>query len=131
MIANVGAATPHTAGPSQDAKLRQSAQHLEGIFVQEMYKAMRETIPSDGPFGGGSGEQMFTGMLDGKIAADTPARWQHGLSDAIYKSLRHALPGAAASDAVQAAVTDVASAPSTPTGALPDVSHASTRSTEP
>lgn len=88
---------------TQDAKLKKSAQQLEGVFVQQMFKAMRDTVPSDGMFSGGSGEQMFTGLLDERMAADTPAKWNHGLSEAIYKHLRQALPGAQASETSAAA----------------------------
>lgn len=93
---------------AQDAKLRQSSQQLEGVFVQQMYKAMRDTVPSDGMFSGGSGEQMFTGLLDERMAADTPAKWQHGLSEAIYKHLRQALPGAHANAGGNAAAANAA-----------------------
>ena len=89
--------TPLAAGidPAKDAKLRKTAQQMEGVFVQQMYKAMRETVPSDGMFNGGSGEEMFTGLLDEHVAADTPSKWQHGLSESIYRHLRTLLPGAA------------------------------------
>lgn len=82
------AGAPHAAG---DAKLRKASQQLEGAFVQQMYKSMRDTIPEGGMFDGGSGEQMFTGMLDEHVAADTPLEWQHGLSEAIYRQMRGAM----------------------------------------
>jgi len=64
---------------------------MEGTFVQQMYKAMRETVPSGGAFDGGSGEEMFTGLMDEHVAADTPTQWQHhGLSEAIYRQMRTA-----------------------------------------
>ena len=73
---------------SQDAKLHKVSSQLEGVFVQEMYKSMRSTVPSGGLFDGGTGEEMFTGMLDEHIAADTPQHWKHGLSESIYRQLR-------------------------------------------
>jgi peptidoglycan hydrolase FlgJ len=76
------------AATAQDAKLHKVSSQLEGVFVQEMYKSMRATVPSGGLFDGGSGEEMFTGMLDEHIAADTPQHWKHGLSESIYRQLR-------------------------------------------
>ena len=85
-------ATPASAAAAaRDAKLRKASQQLEGAFVQQMYKSMRDTIPEGGMFDGGSGEQMFTGMMDEHVAADTPLKWQHGLSEAIYRQMRGAM----------------------------------------
>lgn len=85
-------ATPSSAAATaRDAKLRKASQQLEGAFVQQMYKSMRDTIPEGGMFDGGSGEQMFTGMMDEHVAADTPLKWQHGLSESIYRQMRGAV----------------------------------------
>ena len=86
--------TPSGATKATDekhAKLHKAAQQMEGSFVQEMFKAMRQTAPNDGPFGGGSGEDMFTGMMDEHVAADTPTQWHHGLSEAIYRQMSQAM----------------------------------------
>lgn len=90
------AATPKdpaaAALAAKDAKLRKAAQQMEGAFVQQMYKTMRETVPTDGPFNGGAGEDMFTGLLDQHVASDTPMQWhKHGLSEAIYRQMRDAV----------------------------------------
>ena len=76
---------------TKDVKLRKAAQQMEGAFVEQMYKSMRETVPTDGMFDGGSGEEMFTGLLDQHVASDTPMKWQHGLSESIYRQMRGAV----------------------------------------
>lgn len=76
---------------TQDAKLHKVSSQLEGVFVQEMYKSMRSTVPTGGVLDGGTGEEMFTGMLDEHIAADTPQQWKHGLSESIYRQLKDAI----------------------------------------
>lgn len=86
-----GPTTPASASSTQDAKLRKVSRQLEGAFVQQMYKTMRETVQTGGMFDGGSGEEMFTGMMDEHVAADTPSKWQHGLSESIYRQLRGAM----------------------------------------
>jgi flagellar protein FlgJ len=73
-----------------DAKLRQTATQLEGLFIQRMFAAMRETVPQDGLFGQSSGEQTFGSMLDEKLAEQAPTQWsgENSLSEALYRQLR-------------------------------------------
>lgn len=76
---------------SQEERLRKVVGQLQGVFVEQLFKAMRETVPDDGITHGGAGEEMFTGMLDQHLASETPAQWQHGLGDALFRQLRPAL----------------------------------------
>ena len=68
-------------------RLRGVARDLEGVFVEQLFKAMRETVPEGGVIDGGSGEEMFTGMLDQRLSALTPERWEGGLGNAVYRQL--------------------------------------------
>ena len=71
------AATP--AGSTDDDKLRKASTDLEGLFVSQLFKAMRETVPKDeGIVSGGSGEEIFTGLMDEHLAAETPKHWGRG-----------------------------------------------------
>lgn len=79
------------APDSQDAQLRRAARDLEGVFVAELFKAMRETVPQDGITNGGMGEEMFTSMLDQHLAPQAGAGWSGGIGDALYRQLRGAL----------------------------------------
>ncbi len=84
-------AAPAPKGPEgKDAQLRKVAQQLEGVFVQQLYQAMRQTVPEEGFAGGGSAEQTFTGLMDERVAADTPRQWSHGLTEALYRQLKAA-----------------------------------------
>ena len=123
------AGTPASAAAAaRDAKLRKASQQLEGAFVEQMYKSMRDTIPEGGMFDGGSGEQMFTGMMDEHVAADTPLKWQHGMSEAIYRQMRGAMhqqhqdqqvaAATSASSAVSASAADVGTSALAKTGTL-------------
>ena len=88
-----GAPTATAATDSRDAKLKKAAENLEGMFVQQLFKAMRETVPQqEGIVSGGAGEDIFTGLLDQHLAAETPKHWKGGLSDAIYRQLRRGAP---------------------------------------
>lgn len=69
------------------ARLQATAHQLEGVFVLQMLKAMRATVPKGGITEASSGEETFTSMLDQKIADRIPAQWKHGLTDGLMKQL--------------------------------------------
>lgn len=71
----------------RSGKLETTAKQLEGVFVLQMLKAMRATVPKGGIVDASDGEQTFTSMLDQKIAEKIPAQWKHGLTDALTKQL--------------------------------------------
>lgn len=84
---NVGGA----ASTDPDATLRQAARQLEGVFVQHLFAAMRETVPSGGLVDGGSGEDIFNSMLDNHLADQLAEDWDRGLGAAVYRQLRAAI----------------------------------------
>ena len=55
--------------------------------MEQLFKAMRETVPQDGLLDGGAGEEMFTGLMDQHLAGLVPERWDSGLGAAIYRQL--------------------------------------------
>jgi peptidoglycan hydrolase FlgJ len=100
------ALTPRAAGVEPDdlarrdeARLRQTARQLEGVFVEQLFKAMRETIPSGGLVDGGTGEEIFHSLLDAELSSAVPAQWNSPLGEALYRQLRASLnPSATAVD---------------------------------
>jgi peptidoglycan hydrolase FlgJ len=82
---------PKGGGESQ-AKLRKAAHDLEGIFVSELFKAMRATVPQDGLLGQAPGQDMFQGMMDERVAEVYAERSTHGLGEALYHQLSRRLP---------------------------------------
>ena len=90
----------------EEARLRKASRDLEGVFVEQLFKAMRETVPENSLFDGGAGEQMFTGMMDSHLAAEVPEGWNNGLGEALYRQLRAALTGGA-----EAATADLVPTP--------------------
>lgn len=77
-----------------EAKLRRATQELEGVFVQELFKAMRDTVPEGGVMDGGPGEDMFSSMMDQTISAEAASGWDRGIGAALYRQLRPLLSGA-------------------------------------
>ena len=78
---------------SDETRLRKSALQLEGLFVQRLFAAMRETVPDDGLLTQSNAESTFTGLLDEKLAEQVPAQWSgsHSLAEALYHQLRQRL----------------------------------------
>ncbi len=73
----------------REASVKKAAADMQGLFVQQLYKVMRESVPKDGGLVEQSqGEEVFSALMDERLAADTGTRWQRGLGDAIYRALR-------------------------------------------
>jgi flagellar protein FlgJ len=80
---------PPAIDPAADRKLRETAKQLEGLFVQQLFKAMRDTVPQqDGIVSANAGEDMFTALMDQHLAAETPSQWAGGLAESVYRQLR-------------------------------------------
>ncbi|GJG86560.1 hypothetical protein tb265_17410 [Gemmatimonadetes bacterium T265] len=100
-----GPGSSTAAGATDDGRLRKAARQLEGVFTQQLFKAMRETVPEDqGVVGGSSAQEMFTGLLDEHLASDPRAASTHGIGEAIYHHLLRAR-GTAAAPAAAPGVT--------------------------
>lgn len=102
-------------------QLRAASRDLEAVFVEQLFKAMRETVPEGGLTSGGSGEAMFSALLDQHLASQVPERTPSGLAEAVYRQLCGAAglpdatrPAEVATPATAAAVVPTPSPYSTP-----------------
>lgn len=82
--------SPQSRDVSEAQRLATAARQLEGVFVEQLFKAMRATVPEDGVMSGGAGEEMFTGLMDQHLSERVPSQWQGGLSDALLRQFRAA-----------------------------------------
>ncbi|MFN8651607.1 MAG: rod-binding protein [Gemmatimonadales bacterium] len=87
-----GAGGPKPPLDAAHAKLKKAAHQLEGVFVNELLKAMRETVPQDGIISQDPGSETFTGMMDERIAELYAGKSSHGLGEALYRQLSRRLP---------------------------------------
>ena len=71
----------------KEARLRAASDLLESSFFQELFKAMRDTVPESGLMDGGGGEDAFTAMMDQHMAEAAAARLERGLGAALYRHL--------------------------------------------
>jgi flagellar protein FlgJ len=69
-------------------KLREVSDQLEGVFINMMMKAMRNTIPeSEGLFEKSTAEKMFQSMLDESYADKMAEAGGIGISDMIFDQM--------------------------------------------
>ena len=89
------------AAPKPDARaqVRQLAHQLEGVFLNQLFQAMRASVPQDPESGGAPGQEMFTQMFDERVAAQAADHMSHGLGEALYRQLAARLPESGTTEA--------------------------------
>lgn len=67
--------------------IRDVAKQFESVFLHQVFKSMRSTIPKDGMLNSGFGGEVFTDMLDQKYAEVASNSSSFGLADTIARQL--------------------------------------------
>lgn len=103
---NAGAAPdapPASAGEA--ARLQWAAEQLESLFINELWKSMRRTVPKTGMFDG-AGVRLFEEMLDEERSRAMASAGGLGLAALLYEQLsvhiRDERPARAEDDSTQA-----------------------------
>jgi len=68
-------------------QLREVAQQFEAIFIQQMYKEMRNTIPDDGLIQRGNADDVYTQLQDFEAAKITAQQGGIGLAELMMQQL--------------------------------------------
>lgn len=76
-----------TGGHVVDAPLRQAAADFESLFINQMFQAMRRSVPQSKLFGGSSGETLFREMLDAQWASNLANAGGLGIGELLYRQL--------------------------------------------
>jgi flagellar protein FlgJ len=85
--------TSHSTRPTVDRKakdlesLKESSREFETLFVMEMFKAMRKSVPEGGLFEKSMSTDMFQEMIDMETAKATTKGNGLGIADAMYKQM--------------------------------------------
>lgn len=69
-------------------KLRNSCREFEAIYINEMYKTMRKSVPDSGLFKKDMANTLYQEMLDMEMAKQTAAGDGMGIGKAMYEQLK-------------------------------------------
>jgi flagellar protein FlgJ len=73
---------------AQREALREASRQFEAVFLNQMLKAMRETVGDGGLIKKSQGEEVFQGMLDEEWSKSLAGRHgSRGLNEVLYRQL--------------------------------------------
>lgn len=75
------------SGTSRDPAA--TARQFESVFAGQMANMMMETVPTDGPFSGGHGEEMFRGVLAEQMGDAIARHGGFGIAPAVLAQIIH------------------------------------------
>lgn len=78
---------PGPEGANDPEAIRAVARQFESVFLHQVFKSMRATVPKEGLMGAGFGGEVFTDMLDQQYAEIASRSQSMGLADAIASQL--------------------------------------------
>lgn len=78
---------PPTPSGEDPAAIREAARQFESVFMHQVFKTMRATVPQGGLLDTGFGGQVFTDMLDQEYAELASKNGQLGLAGIIAEQL--------------------------------------------
>jgi len=75
-------------GRYSDKKLKEVAADFEAIFINQVLKSMRRTVPKDKMFYGGLKQDIFEDMLYNEYSKIMSKREGFGIKEMIYRFLK-------------------------------------------
>jgi hypothetical protein len=73
-----------------EAELKQVAQNFESIFIQMMFKEMRNSVEKSNLFGNSQATEFFESMKDEEMSKQLAASGGIGLGNMVYQNLKKA-----------------------------------------
>jgi flagellar protein FlgJ len=72
---------------ANSAALRKKCQEFEAIFVRNLLKNMRATIPSDGVLEKNNDREIFEDLMDMEVASQIARKNELGIADLLFRQL--------------------------------------------
>lgn len=69
------------------ARSKETAEKFEGQFLAFMFQQMFEGVKTDGPFGGGHGEEMFRSLMTDAMGKQMAKQGGIGLADTVQREM--------------------------------------------
>ena len=76
-------------GDNSDAELTGACVEMESLFINQLFKEMRATIPKSGFISGGRAEEIYRSMLDSELAKELAKRNGLGLAPMLRSQLQN------------------------------------------
>lgn len=87
MLSQALTQTPKNAPGRDPQKIKEAAQQFEAIFIQQMFKDMRNSVPDGGLIERGNADDIYTQLQDAETAKIMSQQGGIGLADLMLKQL--------------------------------------------
>lgn len=87
-VASATQKTPQVDKTQNDKKLRESTREFEAMYIFEVYKSMRKSIPESGLIEKSFSTKMYQEMIDMEMAKTTSSGEGMGIGKAMYEQLK-------------------------------------------
>ncbi|OUS11457.1 hypothetical protein A9Q97_07220 [Rhodospirillales bacterium 47_12_T64] len=85
-IANKANALANVNPKNEEAAMA-TAKDFEAVFISQMLSPIFESLPTDGPMGGGQGERMFRSLMVQEYGKTLSESGGIGISNAVYREI--------------------------------------------
>ena len=72
---------------AREAHAREIAEEFEALFLAQMMSPMFESLKTDGPFGGGSGEGIYRSLIVEEYGKSIAQAGGLGIADAVQREI--------------------------------------------
>jgi Rod binding domain-containing protein len=73
------------------AELKRMCHELEGLFLRQLLETTRTTAREEGLFDSAPGAEIFTSLMDDRLASEAAQRMDRGIGEALYRQLSRRL----------------------------------------
>lgn len=74
-------------GQPDPEKLKKACTDFEALFVNEMLKFMRKTVPATSPGSLGAGKDIYQSLFDQEVSKSLAKRGGLGIGEMVYKQM--------------------------------------------
>ncbi len=75
------------AGGIDQEKLKKACTEFESLFIQEILKFMRQTIPASGLAGPGAGKEVYQSLLDQELSKNLAKKGGLRIGEMVYRQM--------------------------------------------
>ena len=120
-LSNVKASLDAIKDGSDEKAARNAAEQFEAVFISQFLAPIFDTVPTDGPFGGGHAESVYRGFMVEEIGKTIAKNGGFGIADSVYNEILKLQSGG---DPIVAQATNTASTAYRNSAKLQEVSNA-------